>query len=141
MKKKKVDWKKGSGEFIGFTISCVFLSLFLALIIGVTILNNTGEVMENAVSEIGREIVVCESLEEARSQAQSMAEQVLGPYDSIRAETIEADVDYAPGSDTEWKKGNFIKVFLSAELVSSSPATSGVKEVSAMLMIEKNGDN
>lgn len=97
--------------------------------------------MENAVSEIGRQVVTCDSIEEARADAQTIAEYIFEDNHTITPGTVKTKIKFAPGSDQEWKKGNFINIYLSAELVSTTPATSGVKEVSALLMIENDGED
>ena len=138
---KNINWKKGAGEFIGFTIASIGLLSFLIMILGVSLLNNTSEIMENAVSEIGRQVVTCDSIEEARADAQTIAEYIFKDNHTITPGTVKTEIEFAPGSDQEWKKGNFINIYLSAELVSTTPATSGVKEVSALLMIENDGED
>ena len=135
---KKINWNKGTGEFIGFALTSVILLGIFIIIIGVVLLNNTSEIMDNAVSEIGRQVVTCDSIDDARRDAQMIADDIFQDNKSIVPGTVRVEVEFSLGSDTEWKKGNFITVFLSAELISTTPATSGVKEVSAMLMIENN---
>lgn len=139
MRKKKINWRKGTGEFIGFTIASIGLVTFLIMIISVSLLDHTSEMMENAVSEIGRQVVTCDSIEEAREDAQIIAEYVLEGNSTVVDGSVEADVEYSVGADAQWQKGNYITVYLSAELDNMFPSTSGTKEVSAILMIENSG--
>nr|WP_303183312.1 hypothetical protein [Lachnoclostridium phocaeense] len=141
MKQKKGFFKQGMGEFMEGAIAMLFLITLLILLISFTMLHTAGGAMEYAVSVIGREIVTCTSLEDARRTAQEQAELILGDSRTMPRDAIRADVGYAPGSDTEWEKGNFVFVTITAELHNLMPVTSGTKEVSDLVMIEYTGGN
>lgn len=134
---KKIKWKKGAGELIGYTVSMVFLCYLLIIIIGFMILNTNYSALENVSSVIARDAVVCTSLEEARTLAQREAETYLEPYDSITH--VKAEVEYAAGSNNEWLKGNFITVTISGYIRTCEPFTSGNRYSATTVMIENNG--
>lgn len=130
-------WKQGSGEAIGFGICMTFMTMFLIYLIGFFILTRTTNQMENAANLIARNIVVCDSIEDARVLAQDKAEEYLTDYMSvIYTDSIEAKVEYAAGSDREWEKGNYITLFLTVDIDSHMPVMSGLKTVTVMMMIE-----
>lgn len=130
-------WKQGSGETIGFGICMTFMTMFLIYLIGFFILTRTTNQMENAANLIARNIVVCDSIEDARVLAQDKAEEYLTDYMSvISTDSIEAKVEYAAGSDREWEKGNYITLFLTVDIDSHMPVMSSLKTVTVMMMIE-----
>lgn len=130
-------WKQGSGEAIGFGICMTFMTMFLIYLIGFFILTRTTNQMENAANLIARNIVVCDSIEDARVLAQDKAEEYLTDYMSvISTDSIEAKVEYAAGADREWEKGNYITLFLTVDIDSHMPVMSGLKTVTVMMMIE-----
>lgn len=131
---------KGSGEFIGWTVAVTGLTSFVILLVGLFFLCRGVSQMENAVDTISRDIVVCDSLSDARTLAQEKAEKQMADFDSvIKAGTVKAEVVYSPGSRQEWKKGNYVTVILSADMDCRVPVISGVRETSAMVMIERDG--
>lgn len=134
---KKIKWKTGAGELIGYTVSMVFLCYLLIIIIGFMILNTNYSALENVSSVIARDVVVCTSLEDARMLAQSEAERYLQQYDSISE--VKAEVDYTAGSDNDWLKGNFVTVTISGYIRTCEPFTSGKRYSVATVMIENNG--
>lgn len=136
---KKINWKEGAGEFIGFTVSVVFLMSFLLLIFGMFMQYRAMGDLDSAVMTISHDIVSCESLEEAQDMAEEEMTWLLGDTKYMPASRMQIRVGYASGSDQEWRKGNFITVSLSAYMNSYDPITKGTREVSAMAMIERNG--
>ena len=54
---------------------------------------------------------------------------------------VKAYVQYAPGSEKKWKKGNYLFVTVSVRLRSGLPAVSGTHENSTMTMIEHIKDD
>lgn len=95
-------WKQGSGEAIGFGICMTFMTMFLIYLIGFFILTRTTNQMENAANLIARNIVVCDSIEDARVLAQDKAEEYLTDYMSvISTDSIEATEN---ADANEWRK-------------------------------------
>ena len=124
---------------MGFTVAVLFFMTFLIMIIGFYTQYRAIISLDNAVMIISQDIVTCEDLDEAREQALEEAYLILGDTKVIPKNSITVDVNYSLGSEQEWKKGNFITVYLSADIKSFDPFTSGVKNTSAMVMIENNG--
>jgi len=136
---KREKWQKGAGEFIGFSITVVFLIYLFILIVSFCIAQTASEEIENAVAVISRDIVTCESIKEAQEQAQKEAELFLGKANTIPSESIKAYVEYSPGSPQKWTKGSFVDVYISAKIKTNEPLTSRTKEVRAMVMVETEG--
>lgn len=136
---KNINWRRGGGEFVGYSISMVFLSYLFILIISFMILNSAMGTIENASALISRDIVSCSSLEDAQERAQKDAEAYLKQCGNIKSDSIKAEVGYAAGSDTDWQKGNFLEVTISGYVKTCEPFTSGVKISTATIMIENSG--
>lgn len=136
-------WRRGTGEFIGYAISIMFLTIFYFIIMNALILNNAENVMEECIMNVGREVVICESLDEAKDRAQDAAEYYF-PRETkvIDKESIRATVSYAPGYDKdkqEWKKGRFIQVTVTADVLGFNEWFHKPKSVRALYMIENGG--
>lgn len=137
MKRKK--WERGGGTYIGYAIAMTSFCTILILLIGLFQIARTSTQLEHAADKISRDIVVCESLEEAQILAQEELEAYMeGFMIPIKEDHILAEVYYNPGSDAEWKKGNFINLLLTTEYDSRVPFISGTRTVSAMVMIEQS---
>lgn len=54
-------FRKGAGEFIGYSISILFLTIFYIIILNSLILNNAENVMEECILSVGRQVVICDS--------------------------------------------------------------------------------
>lgn len=131
--------RRGGGEFIGFAIGMIGLCTLILMLLGVFQLCMASSQLENAANLISRDIVSEESLDDARAKAQTDAENLLGGYQAVDSGSINTEVEYAPGSDREWKKGNYIKLFITVKLNCRNPIVSGKKTVSALVMIERDG--
>lgn len=70
-------FRKGAGEFIGYSISILFLTIFYIIILNSLILNNAENVMEECILSVGRQVVICDSLEQAQERVQDAAEYYL----------------------------------------------------------------
>lgn len=135
---KKINWRKGAGEFIAYAVTISLLCYLLIIIIGFVILSNATGNIENAVTEISRNVIVCDSLTDAQTMAQEQAVQYLGQFSNIDTNSIVAEVGYAAGADAEWKKGGFVEVTISAYVNTCEPFTSGTKSSSTLMMIENS---
>ena len=116
---KKINWKKGYGEVIGYTIAVLFLIGFFSQIVGIYMYARCGHTLNDAVMNIGRSLVTEESIDDAQAKAKKGLEKY-----------------YASGSKKEWTKGNFITVSIVAHIKSNCFITPKVTTVSSMVMIE-----
>lgn len=63
---RKINWKKGSGEFVGFTVVCsiiFFLFIMLAALIQFSIAVHS---LNQSLTAIGRAAAMCNSMENAK---------------------------------------------------------------------------
>lgn len=66
---KKINWKKGYGEVIGYTIAVLFLIVFFSQIVGIYMYARCGHTLNDAVMNIGRSLVTEESIDDAQAKA------------------------------------------------------------------------
>ena len=93
---------------------------------------------DQALSYISREIAICESLSDANEKAEEILNAYFHGSDTMPKDEIKISVDYTPGSDQEWKKGNYITIVLSIKIQNTDPFSSGIRETSNMVMIERD---
>ena len=71
--------RSGSGEFIGFSISIIFLLYLFLLVLSFTIYEISSQKIQNVSREVARDAIVCQSLEEAKNVVNLEAKTYLGP--------------------------------------------------------------
>ena len=133
---KKINWKKGYGEVIGYTIAVLFLIGFFSQIVGIYMYARCGHTLNDAVMNIGRSLVTEESIDDAQAKAKKGLEKYMGDTQIMPLNEMSISVDYASGSKKEWTKGNFITVSIVAHIKSNCFITPKVTTFSSMVMIE-----
>lgn len=133
----KKNFKRGAGEFIGFTITSIFLITLLILFVSFSTLENGLTALENCTDIVARDVVVVKDLSAARKQAQAQASEMLKAYKNCS--NVKTKVTYAPGCDT-WEKGAFIRVSVSAKVKTYDPFTTSKHTYSTLVMVEKNSE-
>lgn len=109
---KKINWKKGSGEFISFAVIAPVLCFLIIICCSFIKLGQCEHDITNALDAAGRSASVCTNKDDADHQAQLVAESaIMDPSIS----DIHVTVDYVTG-DTEWKAGVIFKVTISAKI-------------------------
>lgn len=89
--------------------------------------------VEKAATQITWEIGDAASMQEAKEEAQSVAERLLGKRGNIRE--IKTKVTYFMGS-TGWKNGQYAKVTVTAKIRTANPFQSVKKKANAIFMID-----
>ena len=137
-KKFAARLKKGAGGMLEYTVSIIGLAYMVILLSGLMALQISRNDIEDAANLISRDVIVCGSLEEAQELAEKEAKVLLLDSYFVDVESVEASVSFVPGSGTEWEKGNYVYVSISAHVSSTEPLTSGTKYATAMAMIERS---
>jgi len=122
---RKINWKRGSGEFVAFAWIAPLICFLIIIICTYVRLSSSMRQITNALDAAGRSASVCTSKEDADLQAQLVAESsIMDPNIS----DIHIIVDYATG-DTNWEAGVIFKVTITAKvetiLYSFTPVFSG----------------
>lgn len=139
MIKNKINFKKGAGTFLEFSITGVMLTWILLMIVGLFMKRYSIEDFELYSEQISREVVVCESLEDARQLAEDRKQELFSQISTIDENSVTISVDYAPGSPQEWKKGNFLVIYVTGHINSTLMITETNYSTRIMVMIENNG--
>lgn len=129
---------KGSGTFLEYTITSVILTLILIIMVSIFIKRFSIENFELYSAQIARDIVTCTSLEEAQELAEEEAETFFSEISTIREDDINVFVEYAPGSPEEWRKGNFIVLYIEGKINPLVAMGTTNYNTRTLVMIEKN---
>lgn len=136
---KPARWEKAAGEMLSWAFSLVGMLFLMMIVIGCIVLDHHLQDLDTVSQRIARDVVVCNSLTEAQKQAEMEAKKLMPKTPVVR--NVKAYVQYAPGSEKKWKKGNYLFVTVSVRLRSGLPAVSGTHENSTMTMIEHIKDD
>lgn len=150
----KKKWRRGASS-LAFAFTSVFLTLLLLLSVGCLILFHSYQIMDETVIQIGRDLVVCQSMEEAQKLADKEAKEMLNDYFVLSDATAHVSYTFVSTSDStgstgttgtaggssqsNWVRGNFITISVSAKVHSTTPFTSGYRNSQTVMMIERNG--
>lgn len=138
-KGKKISLISGTGTFLEFSITAVMLTFVLLIIISIFMKRYAIENFDLYTNQIARDIVVCESLDEAQKLAQKEADEFFSRTNNIDRDSIIIEVEYTVGSPEEWKKGNYITVDIRGKICSLGMFISNDYSSSIIMMIEKDG--
>ena len=126
---KKMKWKKGSGEILGFCAIIPMLFIMFMVLISALQVGIAKQRMEYAAYSACRAAVVSSDNDTANAQANGVANEYLDSMNCIDS------------TDTSWVKGHFVECTLSADVQTILPFfTNGTKSVSIVMMIENPSD-
>ena len=131
--------RKGTGEIMGFMLSMGFLLPLIFIMMGTMSLYTSLRMVDFASQSAARAAIVCEDKSSAERAAASKASRVLASLPAISS--VNASVDYAPGSRQKWEKGSFVYVTVTAHVRSSVPSLSGNKRGITMMMVERKSQD
>lgn len=137
---KEIDLRKGGSTFFEFAFCGLFLVIILMIMVGLFIKRYTAENLDLAADQLSRDIVVCASVQEA----EDLINQRLGDFMNLKyVDSIDIDIDYVPGSNTEWKKGSFIRITYFAKVDSALlwKSTTYTNTITRMLENTEREDN
>lgn len=136
IKRKRIDYRKGSGELLSFVICLPALLFLFTCIISSIQVGSIKQALDYAAYSCGRTAVVCDTLAAAETRSQLVADKIV--YDSAGG--------IVPGSVTvtisimdnqAWAKGNFIRCTVAADVETAAPFVSGTKTGTIVMMIER----
>jgi len=127
--------RRGSGEFIGFSISIIFLLYLFLLVLSFTIYEISSQKIQNVSREVARDAIVCQSLEEARNVVNLEAKTYLGPNKNS------TKVNYSEDVEEKWVKGGLIDVEISATIKTYEPITTKRVHSITTIMIERTEED
>lgn len=128
--KDKINWEKGSGEFIGFALISVCISSIIILLIAILQYSSSLNDITKALEAAGRAVAVCTSFEDAEKQAQMVAETAISDTNIIKITT-----DISPvGGSNEWKAGSYLTVTVKGKY--HNPFFGGTSQKTALVTVE-----
>ena len=110
------------------------LLILLLFIIGLFIRQFQKRNVDLYAEYIARSLVVCSSMEDAQGKADELA----GNTELSYLTDFHVQVDYLPGSRTEWRKGNYIQISFTGKLTSILLFGEKEYQTSISKMVEKN---
>ena len=136
---KKIDFRKGSGEIIGFCAVIPALFALIIVLIAAIQLGITKQRMEYTAYSSCRAAAISASQNVAQTQAQGVAEEYLNSYNTVQPGSVIANIEVID-TDHTWKKGHFVKCTVSADVETIMPImfgnVNGTKQTSIIMMIE-----
>ena len=132
---RKINWRRGSGEFIAFALISFLISSIVLLLVAVLQFSSSLNDIMKALEASGRAAAVCTSFEDANRQVQRVAESASTDR-NIR--NIQATVEYAT-SNTDWESGTYLLVTVSADY--QNLLFSGHNEKSVLITVENMAGN
>lgn len=132
--KQKINWEKGSGEFIGFALISICISSIIILLVAILQYSSCLNDITKALEAAGRAVSVCTSFEDAEEQAQRVAESAVSDSNISR---ITARVSYVDGYNT-WESGSFLTVTVTGKY--SIPFFSGTSHKTSLITIENSNN-
>ena len=133
---RKIKWKKGSGEIIGFGIVMPILVFIFCGIISASQLSMATETLQYAAYCSCRAAVVSVDEATAESRANSVAKELASLNSAISPDTIECGLTLLDNS-LIWQKGNFVRCDVSAYVDTMMPFTSRKRTASIIMMVER----
>lgn len=137
---QRIKWKRGGGTFLEFSITGVFLTTILILAIELFYRHYYINNFDLCVNQVARDIVVCDSLEDAKKLAKKNAKEYFEAVDGLSKDDIErVDVYYAAGSNQIWEKGSFIEVYVEGKIggIGGNIGKKKKHQAIVMMMIER----
>lgn len=110
--RKKINWKKGNGEFVGFAVISVIISVLIITIAAFIQLSLSVSSISKSATAVSRAASVCTTIEDARDQAQRVAENTLT---SDNISQVTTNIDFVGGTD-KWESGGYIVVTVRAHV-------------------------
>ncbi len=127
-----LKWKSGNGEMIGFAVASICICAILVIMVAFLQLSVGLNAITKALNVVGRSVAVCTSVDDARTQAQRVAESSV-TYTGI--EDISTSVDFVNSGD-EWEGGKFVNVTVSAKVNTLTPFTTKRYQKKVLICIE-----
>ena len=133
---KGINWKKGSGELIGFGIVMPILVMIFCGIISASQLSMASETLQYAAYCSCRAAVVSVDEATAGARADSVAKELASLNSTISPASIDCKLTLLDKS-LVWQKGNFVRCDVSAYVDTMLPFTSRKRTASIIMMVER----
>lgn len=130
---KKIDFTRGSGEFIAFAIIAPMICFLLIMACAYIQLSISIHNLTEALNVSSRSVAVCTSMEDAKIQALAVADTSIVDNN---IHDMNVEIAYANG-DTEWGSGVLLTVTISADIETVLPfISSGRRSKTTVVCVE-----
>ena len=116
---KSINFRQGA-SFLEIGTTIAMLLYLLLTVVGIFIKRYTVEQLSLRADQMARKVVVCESIDDAEKTIEDNKDVFT---DLAFVNDIDITVDYVPGGDASWKKGNYININYSADVDSITVLT------------------
>ncbi len=133
---KKINWKKGGGEIIGFGIVMPMLVILFCGIISSAQLAMANETLQYAAYSSCRAAVVSSTQDVALERAETVAREIISQSSVADIDTLDVKLTLMD-STMDWKKGSFVRCDITVYIDTMMPFTSRNRTSSIIMMIER----
>lgn len=133
---KKINWKKGGGEILGFGIVMPMLVILFCGIISSAQLAMANETLQYAAYSSCRAAVVSSTQDIALERAETVAREIISQSSVADIDTLDVKLTLMD-STMDWKKGSFVRCDITVYIDTMMPFTSRNRTSSIIMMIER----
>lgn len=142
---KKINWKKGSSELIGFAMVIPLLAILMFTIINIMQLGLIRQTLEYTTYMSARAAVVCEDYNTALTQAETTAKMTLANStygvdpDQVQVHLeVVGGTSSTSGSGITWEKGALLKCQIAVPINQLMDVlSSGAMSSTLYIMVER----
>lgn len=142
---RKINWKKGSSELIGFAMVIPLLAILMFTIINIMQLGLVRQTLEYTTYMSARAAVVCEDYDTALTQAETTARMTLANSTyGVDPDQVQIHLELVGGTSSTngsgitWEKGALLKVQVMVPINQLMDAlTSGTMSSTLYIMVER----
>ena len=143
-KRLKINWRKGSSELISMAIVLPILFMLIFGSIGIIQIGLLRQTLEYTAYLSGRAAVVCETMEEAKTEALSAAKMTIAQSTfGVDPEHVEVDLQLVggtsstTGSGIEWEKGALLSCKVSVPAYDYVTLSGAKFSTTIYMMVER----
>ena len=122
---------------IGLAMAAIIISSIFTILVALLQLSVGLNSIQKALNVTGRATAVCTSMEDAKKQAQRVAESSV-TY--VNVEDVKAEIKYVQAR-SQWEAGTFVRVTVSGKVKTMAPFITGQRSKSVLICIENGGGN
>lgn len=132
---RKVNWRQGGGELIGFVLILPVIMLVFCAIIMAAQLGIARQSVEYTTYSAARAAVICENQTQAEQAAELIVEEMIYEIPGVEAGSAMVTLQNYMGAT--WQKGGLIKCTVEVRVNTISPWTTSTVTADITMMIER----
>lgn len=132
---RKIRWRQGGGELIGFVLVLPVIMLVFCAIVMAAQLGIARQSIEYTTYSAARAAVICETQNQAQLAAELIVDDMI--YEIPGVEPGSASVTLQNYMGSTWQKGGLIKCTVKVKVNTISPWSSSLVTADITMMIER----